>query len=44
MTLVSLRNFNVKQVFDIISVRSYARLWCCKECCEAQDLMQTVGD
>ena len=44
MTLVSLRNFNVKQVFDIISARSCTKLWYCKECCEAQDLMQMVGD
>ncbi len=43
MTLVSLRNFNFKQVFDIISARSCAKLWCCKEYCKAQDLMQTVG-
>ena len=43
MTLVSLRNFNAKQVFDIISARSCAKLWCWKEYCEAQDLMQMVG-
>jgi hypothetical protein len=43
MTLVPLRNFNAKQVFDIISARLCAGLWCCKECCGAQDLMQMVG-